>query len=510
MWDDYFKGKKITLMGLGLLGRGIGDAVFLAKHGAELCVTDMKTAEQLAESVEKLKEFPNVSFTLGEHRLEDFQNRDIIIRAANVPLDSVFLAEAKKYNTPIEQSVSLFVRLLREYKKSIGKEHEKYLVGVTGSKGKTTTTHLIAEMLVRAFPNKRIRMGGNIQGVSTLSYLDDLQPDDIFVLELDSWQLASFGDSKMSPHVSVFTTFMPDHMDYYLKATGGNTGSDTTSTSGGAHTIKQADPGVAKGDSAYRGDTSTALGALEKAMDRYFNDKANIFCFQGERDVCFIGTNVSPWVEKHHPQYTARLKQGVHKEFQERSLSLQGKHNEENIALAASAARELGVEENIVEDVVAHFAGVAGRLQFVCEKEGVKYYNDTTATMPEATRAALRALHTNDQAPHSKQKERNIILIMGGMDKQLPMDAFIVELPQHCKALVLLKGVGTTRIRGMIHDADFDSVTEVDSMQEAVSVARSVAHSGDTILLSPAFSSKGMFINEYDRGDQFMKAVSNI
>jgi UDP-N-acetylmuramoylalanine--D-glutamate ligase len=265
-------------------------------------------------------------------------------------------------------------------------------------------------------------------------------------------------------------------MDYYLKAVGGDTGNQDVS---------------------------------EKAMDRYFNDKANIFCFQGENDVCFMGTNVKPWVEKHHAHHVPRLKLGEKKVFATRSLSLQGKHNEENITLAASAARELGVSEIIIEDVVANFTGVAGRLQFMCEKEGVKYYNDTTATMPEATLAALRALSTNNQAPHSKQN-RNIILIMGGMDKQLPMGAFIAELPQHCKALVLLKGVGTTRIRGMIHDADFDSVTEVESMQEAVSVARGSAQKGDAILLSPAFSSKGMFINEYDRGDQFMQAVLKI
>ncbi|MCR4275122.1 MAG: Mur ligase family protein [Candidatus Campbellbacteria bacterium] len=508
MPDNYFKGKKITLMGLGLLGRGIGDAIFLAQHGAELCVTDMKTVEHLASSVEKLKSFPNVSFTLSEHKLTDFQNRDIVIRAANVPPDSTFLAEAKKYNTPIEQSVSLFVRLLHEYKKGLGKEKEKYLIGVTGSKGKTTTTHLIAEMLIRAFPHKRVRMGGNIQGVSTLSYLDDLQPDDIFVLELDSWQLQSFGDSKMSPHVSVFTTFMPDHMDYYLKATSDNAGSDTISASGGSRIIKQADLGVAKGDSAYGGDTLTAPEALEKAMDRYFNDKANIFCFQGEKDMCFIGTSVSPWVEKHHPHHAPRLKYGEKKMFPSHSLSLQGKHNEENITLAASAARELGVPENIIEDVVASFAGVAGRLQFVFEKEGVKYYNDTTATMPEATMAALRALSSKSETRNPK--ERNIILIMGGMDKQLPMGELMNELPQHCRALVLLKGVGTTRIRPLIHDEDFDSVTEVESMQEAVTTARRAARVGDTILLSPAFSSKGTFINEYDRGDQFMKAIQKI
>ncbi|GMU73938.1 MAG: UDP-N-acetylmuramoylalanine--D-glutamate ligase [Candidatus Campbellbacteria bacterium] len=450
MLQDFFKGKKITLMGLGLLGRGVGDALFLAQHGAELTVTDMKTAEQLVESVEKLSSFKNVTFALGGHRLEDFQNRDLIIRAANVPLDSVFLKEAQKNGIPIEQSVSLFVQLLHEYKKNAGREHEKYLVGVTGSKGKTTVTHLIYEMLSRAFPERRVRMGGNVQGISTLAYLDDVQPDDLFVLELDSWQLASFGDKKMSPHVAVFTTFLPDHMNYY------------------------------KGD-----------------MDRYFNDKANIFCFQDDSGVCFIGENVGSWVAKHHPHHAERLERPEQREFQERSLSLKGKHNTENIALAASAARSFGVRDDVIENVVAHFAGVPGRLQFLFERDGISYYNDTTATMPDAVVAALEALG----------EKRNIILILGGADKELPLETLAAALPRYARSLVFLEGTGTDRIRSLIADADFEHVVTVGSMQEAVAQAHSIARKGDSILLSPGFASFGMFVNEYDRGDQFIQEV---
>ncbi len=450
MWDNFFKGKKITLMGLGLLGRGVGDAIFFAKHGADLIVTDMKSAEDLKSSVEQLKSFPNVTFHLGGHELPDFRGRDMIIRAANVPASSPFLEEARKEDTLIEQSVSLFVQLLRDYKKSVGRADEKYLVGVTGSKGKTTVTHLLYEMLAHAFPEKRVRMGGNVQGVSTLAYLDDLKPDDVFVLELDSWQLQNFGDRRMSPHVSVFTTFLPDHMNYY------------------------------KGD-----------------MDRYFKDKAQIFCFQGEGDVCFVGENVVPWVEKHHAAHAPRVRRSERAVFPNYSRSLQGGHNEENVALAAGAARALHVPESVIKDVVATFNGVPGRLQFIFERDGVSYYNDTTATMPDATIAALKAL----------SKDKNVVLIMGGADKELPTDTLVEFLPTHARALILLKGTGTDKIRGNIHDANFDSVVEVSSMQEAVLAAKKVARKGDIILLSPAFASFGMFVNEYDRGEQFMDAI---
>ncbi len=456
-------------MGLGLLGRGVGDAVFLAQHGADLVVTDMKSAEDLKTSVERLKPFPNVTFRLGGHELEDFRGRDMIIRAANVPASSPFLEEARAENTLIEQSVSLFVQVLREYKKSVGRGDEKYLVGVTGSKGKTTVTHLIYEMLARAFLEKRVRMGGNVQGVSTLAYLDDLKPDDMFVLELDSWQLQSFGDRQVSPQVSVFTTFLPDHMNYYLKMVGG--------------------------DSA-------------KAMDRYFNDKAQIFCFQNEDDVCFVGENVVPWVEKHHAAHALRVRRSERAMFPERSRSLQGAHNEENIALAADVAGVFGVPESVVAEVVATFLGVPGRLQFMCEKDGISYYNDTTATMPEATMAALRAL--SPKLKVQNRTERTIVLIMGGADKELPIDALVAMVPEHVRALVLLRGTGTDRIRGVIHDSDFDSVVEVSSMQEAVAAAQKVGRNGDSILLSPAFASFGMFVNEYDRGEQFVKEVGKV
>lgn len=450
MWDKHFKGKKVTLMGLGLLGRGVGDARFLARHGAELIITDLKTREQLAASLDVLKEFPNITYRLGEHVLEDFRGRDMVIKGAGVPIDSPFIAEAHAHSVPVEMSTSLFARLLGEYKKSVGKDGEKYLVGVTGSKGKTTTTHLIFEMLQRGRPDARVRMGGNIQGVSTLEYLDDLKPEDIFVLELDSWQLQGFGESKMSPQVGVFVNFFSDHLNYY------------------------------KGD-----------------MDRYFTDKMHIFAHQHEGEPCFVGPTVMPWATTHAPEQATRLIVPAIEHHTDASRSLQGAHNDENIALASSAAREFGVSEDAIASVIHDFEGVPGRLQFAGEKEGVSYYNDTTATVPDAVLAAIRALGA----------ERRIVLIMGGADKQIDATPLVEELSKYCKALVLFKGTGTDTIRNRIIDSDFEPVSEASSMHEAVTQARSVAVASDIILMSPGFASFGMFTNEYDRGDQFMREI---
>ena len=148
-WREYFKAKKVTLMGLGLLGRGLGDAIFLADHGAELIVTDLRNEKTLAPSLAKLKKFNpvkaqgahgagNIRYTLGRHKLEDFRNRDFILKAAGVPLDSPYIAEAKRNKIPIEMDASLFAKLMPK---------GVTLVGVTGTRGKSTVTALIYEIL---------------------------------------------------------------------------------------------------------------------------------------------------------------------------------------------------------------------------------------------------------------------------------------------------------------------------------------------------------------------------
>jgi UDP-N-acetylmuramoylalanine--D-glutamate ligase len=201
-YENYFKNKRITLMGLGLLGRGVGDARFLASLGADLIVTDLKTEAELAPSVDQLKEFSNITFHLGGHRLEDFKDRDLVIKAPNTPLNSPFIAEAKKNNIPVRMSADLFAEFAGVP-----------IIGVTGTRGKSTVSHLIAHILKTA--GHSVLLGGNVQGVSNLSLLPQVTSDTTLVLELDSWQLQGFGEAKISPHISVFTTFFPDHMNYY-------------------------------------------------------------------------------------------------------------------------------------------------------------------------------------------------------------------------------------------------------------------------------------------------------
>ena len=144
-YKDFFAGKKILMMGLGILGRGVNVAKFLAECGAELTITDLKTEGQLASSLKTLSKFPNIKYVLGKHDLVDFSAQDMIIKSAGVPLDSIYIAEAQKNNIPIEMDASLFAKLAKLSTSNIN------VIGITGSKGKSTVTHLIYAIIQEAF-----------------------------------------------------------------------------------------------------------------------------------------------------------------------------------------------------------------------------------------------------------------------------------------------------------------------------------------------------------------------
>ncbi len=428
---SFFEGKRVTVMGLGLLGRGVGDTAFIAAQGAQVTVSDMKTAEELRESVSVLAPFPSIVFHLGGHDMADFTNTDMVIKAAGVPLDSPEIAAARAAGIPVHMSTALAAKF--------AKEGGAILVGVTGTRGKSTVTQMIFHVLESAgLPeNRKAHLGGNIRGFSTLAKVPDITTNDVFVLELDSWQLQGFGELSLSPDIAVFTNLMPDHQNYYPN------------------------------------------------MDAYFADKKNIYAFQKEGGVLIAGRGVADdWI--HDPR--ARVPTAYPGQLQ-----LIGDHNRDNAALAAEALRALGIGEAAIAEGFASFEPVEGRLQLVRELRDVQIVNDNNATTPEATIAALRSLDTG----------KNIVLIMGGADKGLDMDALLAEVAKRCKHVALLSGTGTERIAPLTQD-----YATFDSLEKALHDATQYAQKGDVILFSPAFASFGMFQNEYDRNDQFMKLVN--
>ncbi|MSU56230.1 MAG: UDP-N-acetylmuramoyl-L-alanine--D-glutamate ligase [Candidatus Taylorbacteria bacterium] len=462
-YTDFFKDKKATLMGLGLLGRGLGDAIFLAEHGVDLIITDLRDAKTLAPSLAKLKKYKNIKYTLGGHKVEDFRNRDFIVKAAGVALDSPYVAEAVQNKIPVEMDASLFARLLTLERSDGGQAKlmpkDVTLVGVTGTRGKSTTTALIYEILKEALGKKALRTrkiykGGNLVAEATLPLLKKVKSGDIIVLELDSWQLQGFHDARISPHIAVFTTFLDDHLIYY------------------------------------KGDT-----------DRYFEDKVAIFKYQKAGGVLIAGERVAENIGKSgvpvNGDFVIAKKEDVPRSW---DIPIPGEHNLENIACALAVAKHFKIPEVAVKKAVEHFKPVAGRLELIRTVKGVKFYNDTNATTPDATIAGLRALGKN----------KNMVLICGGTDKGLDMTKLVAEIPKHCKGLVLLKETGTERLKPLIQETGF-KILEKETLKKCVGEAVKLAKKGDIVLFSPAFASFGKwFKNEYDRGEQFVELIKNL
>jgi UDP-N-acetylmuramoylalanine--D-glutamate ligase len=440
-YKQQFKGKKITIMGLGLLGRGLGYTKFLAECDADLIVTDLKTKEQLATSLKDLKKYKNIKFVLGEHKLEDFKDRDMIIKAAGVPLDSIYIKEAKKNNIPVEMDVSLFAKCAPEV----------MVIGVTGTRGKSMTTTLIYEILKanEKFLKRNIYIGGNLRGVATLPLLKKVKNGDILVCELDSWQLQGFGEAKMSPHISVFTSFMPDHMNYY-----------------------------------------------KNSMEKYFDDKANIFKYQKVGDILVVRPDVKKLIPKN---IKSKLVVINTKEVEDWKFIVPGTHQRENLACAVEVAKQFNLSLPKIKKVINNFKGVEGRLELLKNYKGIKIYNDNNATTPEATISGIEALKNNN---------KNIVLICGGADKGLTLDNFVKTVNKYCKAVVMIHGTGTDKL---ITDYKLLITNEVGKdLKDVVKKALKYAKKGDTILFSPAFASFGMFNNEYERNDLFMKIIKGL
>lgn len=460
-YKQYFQNKKITVMGLGLLGRGLGYTKFLAECGAELIVTDLKPSTALRLSLEKLRNFKSIKFVLGEHRLEDFRNRDMIIKSAGVPLDSIYINEARKNSIPIEMDVSLFAKCARDVT----------VIGVTGTRGKSMTTTLIYEILKNNEKTlkRNVFVGGNLRGVATLPLLKKVsstklgtgKAGDILVCELDSWQLQGFRDSKISPHISIFTSFMPDHMNYY-----------------------------------------------KNSMQDYFADKANIFKYQNKDDILIIRPDMKKFIKKTDTK--SKLIVVNKKDVLNWKFNVPGEHHKENLACAVAVAKNLGIPEIKIKKAVANFKDLEGRLQLLKTYKGVKIYNDNNATTPEATIAGIEALKSTKKNPKLEQAQygAGIILICGGADKKLDLTNFVKVINKNCKSIVLIPGTGTNVL---LKNYKVKIPTQIGvDFKDVIKKALASAKKGDIILFSPAFASFGMFNNEYERNDLFMKIIKGL
>lgn len=483
---DWFRDKNITVMGLGLHGGGLGAAAWLLTHGAAVTVTDLKDQHALAEPMADLerhyyrqarrlgkRQVHRVRYVLGRHDLKDFMGADMIIQNPGVPRESPLLEAARQHQVPIETDISLFF-LLCPFP----------VAAVTGTKGKTTTTTLLAEMCRRHDP--RTVVGGNIR-ISALAALDRLvaaarrrgvRPPPV-VLELSSWQLESLEKHAVSPHVGVITNIKEDHLNRYRDMDDYARAKEMNVAFQGAD-----DVAVLSADD----ERLKAVAGRVKGRVLWFGSGP-----AGGREGCFLSGGRAVFRSRGKSEHV----------FDKRDIRLSGEHNIGNVLAAAAAARAMGIPKAAIRAGVRAVSRVPGRLDEAAVKGGIRFINDTTATAPDAAIAALRTL--------GAARKKRIVLIAGGADKELHFDAWAVSVARYAKHLVLFDGSATPKMEAALERIGAKvPMMGARSMREAVAEARRHARRGDIVLLSPGCASFGLFKHEFDRGDQFVREVRKI
>jgi UDP-N-acetylmuramoylalanine--D-glutamate ligase len=482
-----FTNKKITVMGLGLHGGGLGAAKWLLRHGAKVTVTDLKDAGALKSPIAELeKEFAKCAakglpvskpiYALGHHNEADFAAADMVLQNPAVPRDNPFLSLARSKGVKVDTDIGIFFRYC-----------PFPITGITGTKGKSTVTVLLSEIC--RLHDRRTVVGGNIR-ISPLDSLDGLlklaergKPAPPVVLELSSWQLEGLAQHHLSPKVAVITNIMEDHLNRY-------DGMDDYAAA------KRLIVDFQKaGDTAVLNAEDGRVSAFVRALLKKGAEAPRVIWFGRKLNHRQDGVTV---VGRNFVNVTAGKRASL---MPVKSLKVPGEHNQTNAMAAIAAALAMGIPVKTIAKAVRNFRGVPHRLEELGRKNGVLFVNDTAATTPDASIAALRAY---------SRRGRGLVLIAGGADKELNFTEWAKEVKKLVKSLVLFDGTALKKMSDALEAAGMHEYTVVTSMPDAITAAREAAKWGDIVLLSPACASFGIFTNEFDRGDKFAKEVRNL
>ncbi len=452
---------KVTVMGLGLNGGGLASARYFAHHGARVTVTDLRSPELLEDSIQQLSGL-TVRYVLEKHDEQDFAGADLVIKNPAVPPGSSFLAAARARGVPIETDLSIFLSMAKNP-----------VIGVTGSKGKSTTASAIAFGLARVDPGTVL--AGNIT-VSPLDFVDGMDPGSPVVLELSSWQLGDLrGRGILRPAISAFTVILPDHLDRYM------------------------------GMGDYIADKKVLFQEQapdQKAVFNLDDPWQHDFARETRAQPFFYSASDLPdglrgaWLEGE--KGTVRLSPvGGDEKTVLSGKRLPGTHNAINLLCAGLVLRIYGVKAEVARKALAEFPGVEHRLEMFRQWKRLRFYNDSAATIPQATVQAVKSV------------EPPVVLVMGGTDKNIDFSP-LAEIARAPRALVLLAGSGTEKIRALLDSEGISYEGPFGDLASAVDTAITIAGGGEepaAVLFSPGCTSFGMFRNEFDRGARFKQAV---
>lgn len=444
------KGKKVLVVGLGK--SGLAAALFLRRKGAQVTVSDVRSAQELGRDIPALLE-EGIMVETGGHGSLTFRRQDLIVVSPGVPLDTPELAQARKFGPPILGEVELAARFLRGN-----------TLAITGSNGKTTSTSLCGEIL--AAGGLSVQVGGNI-GVPVIALVDDSRDDGWSVLEVSSFQLET--TEQFHPEIAVILNITPDHLDRH----------------GSFENYVAAKERIFANQTA---EDALVLNADDDAASRCaVRARSRIFWFSRKRIIrqgAFVheGTILFRETEQSAPEKILWLE----------SIPLKGDHNVENVLAAVCAARIAGVSSDAIRSAVEKFRAVEHRLEFVVNINGVEYYNDSKATNVDAAMKAIAAFPSR------------IHLILGGKDKNSDYRVMRPLLQERVRAVYTI-GSAAEKIAAHIEGAAH--IVNAGTLETAVAAASDAAEPGDVVLLAPACSSFDQFENYEHRGRVFKDLV---
>lgn len=447
-------GKRVLI--LGAARQGLALARWLARHGAHVTLSDARTEVQMVSARESLANL-SITWALGGHPLELLNDCDLLCLSGGVPLTLPIVAEALKRGIPLSNDTQVFMEIV-----------PCRTIGITGSAGKTTTTTLVGRMAKEAYGDAAY-IGGNI-GDPLINYVDEMKPTDLAILELSSFQLEQM---TISPNVGAILNITPNHLDRH------------------------------------------------GTMEAYTAAKARLLDFQSAKDVAVLShDDLGAWNLRDHVKgklFTFSLHEldeslnGAY--FHDGLLALRdgnayvplmlrekvllrGDHNVSNVLAAFTVAHAAGFPLDAMLAAVEDFHGVPHRLELVRELRGVRWYNDSIATAPERTMAAVRAF------------EEPIVLLLGGRDKDLPWDDLAALIHQRVDHVVLF-GEAAEKIEKAVAGSGSrpQTLTRCETLEQAVLQAAEVAEAGDVVLLSPGGTSYDAFKDFAERGERFREWV---
>jgi UDP-N-acetylmuramoylalanine--D-glutamate ligase len=447
------KGKKVLVVGLGK--SGLAAALFLRRRGAQVTVSDVRSAEALAKEIPALIE-AGIMVESGGHGLLTFRRQDLIVVSPGVPLDTPELAQVKHFGLPVIGELELAARFLKGH-----------ALAVTGSNGKTTTTTLLGEILkAGGLPTL---VGGNI-GLPVVALIDESTEDTWSVLEVSSFQLET--TVQFHPEIAVILNITPDHLDRH----------------GSFENYCAAKERIFAAQTAgdflvLNADNTPCEEAASRAV-------ARVYWFSIEHSV-----PQGAWLESGYVVYRSAENAAVEKIMPLSGIPLKGAHNVENVLAAVVAARQAGVPAESLRSSVEKFQAVEHRLEFVAARNGVEYYNDSKATNVDATAKAIAAF------------SGGIHLILGGKDKGSPYTVLSDLLRQRVRAVYTI-GAAAAKIESDLRGAV--TIQSCETLDKAVSAAAAAARPGEVVVLAPACSSYDQFDNYEQRGKVFKQLVKEL